>query len=600
MLDSPIAYLHSLANGINANDGTKNCAHCAIRLDEHIAAGRNLSLGPVPTGDAHLTMYPQFKQGNIIRSTSSDNRLINRAPNAEYIEICNLIEPDRKWIIDTSLSSNSKEIRFLKATTDNLKSLLTNLPRRGKDGTAYGLILLTLKDNRRSGHLINYYITKDNSIYFIDSQINELPEQVSQELNMTRYREEIFYLPSQPPEGFKIKRENIDIPIKQETALFEDKREKIALPQMPEFHSTTYLSNIKSKKISDKDAIEFFDFKNTSSLDNNDQNADKFTRLLEQSKGNLVSAKIWSELGICYAFGMGTDQDLNQARLCYTKALEMNEQFTPALRALSYFYLYLPNKDTNQAFNCIKKLTEIDENNAMAWYRLAQFYEGYFIGIRRNSKEAFKCYKKAVEMDDECAIAWGELGLCYNIGVGTKINKVEAQKCYEKQKVLKAKLPEFRPIPPLVKLETQSAPLVQPALTFRSPPVISTVGRLTSNSLVYFPPLNSMVGPGVHFNNAQASNVQPPLNRQPRIVSSYELLFGQLPPANPTIASQPVNLDPSLKTVSVAPNINNQSESKNEVFAVKAEVIKRKLSDEIIDEKSDNKEPTQASKKMRK
>lgn len=638
MLNSPIAYLHSLAKGINANDGTTNCAHCAIRLDEHIAAGKNLSLGPVPKTNAQLIMYPIFKHGSITRSTTSDHRLSNRVPHTEYIEICNLIDPDKKWIIDTTISSNNQEVRFLKATTENINSLLCNLPRRSKDGTAYGLILLTSKENRHSGHLINYYVTEDNNIYFIDAQIKEPEEQITQVLDMTLYREEIFYLPSPPPEGFKIKRENTEISIKQEATVLEDKREIIALPQIPKLPSANYLSNANSKKISSEEAIEFFDVQNTSSLVNHDENADKFTRLLHQSIGNSSSAEIWSELGMCYAFGLGTDQDLYQALSCYKRALEINEQFTPALKALSYFYLNGPNKNFTLAFNCIKKLTEIDENNAMAWYRLGKFYSGYFYGIRGNSKEAFNCFKKAVEIDDECIIGWSMLYMHYAIGMGTEKNLAEAEKCKQKERNLrdlKVNALGFKPILPFdTSLETGRASLPQilsitpsSAKAFNSPPVISTVSRLSSTlrpsatvmspppiiptvglnsqSIIHFNSPNSRVLPGPHFNHSQASNVQPPLNSKPPVVSSYELLF-----TNRTIPNQPVNLAPSLNSVSEKPNIDNQLEPKNDVLAFMADVIstfetnnmshKRQLSDEIINEKSDEKEPTQASKKMRK
>jgi hypothetical protein len=240
MLSSPFSYLGSLANGINAKKGTENCVHCALRLDKHLGAGENLAYGPVPKGKAHLYLNPLIEEGIIIRSTSTDGRLANNAaPNTDYIEICNLDDPKQKWIIDTTVTSNNEGVRLLKATSENIHSLLVDLPRRANDGTAYGLIVLTHKNDINDGHMINYYVSADNQVYFIDSQVHNVKDQVKQVLDFTHYRDEIFYLPSRPPEGLKIKIEHALLEIKEEVPqLIEEPFEIAGSDSEPELLAT--------------------------------------------------------------------------------------------------------------------------------------------------------------------------------------------------------------------------------------------------------------------------------------------------------------------------------------------------------------------------
>jgi hypothetical protein len=234
-MSSPSSYLRSLAEGINANNGTQNCVHCAFRLDEHIAAGMNLSKGAVPKEKAGLYFNPLFKEGKIIRSTSKDERLSNKAaPRAGYLEICDLNDPDHKWLIDTTVSLNNDEIRLLKVTRENLKSILIDLPRRDKDGTAYGLIVLTSKKDVSIGHMLNFYVTEKNEVYFIDSQVHNIKVQIRQDLNLTNFRDEIFYLPSHPPEGLKIKPEHILREIKEEPPHLIEEEFRLAASSEPE------------------------------------------------------------------------------------------------------------------------------------------------------------------------------------------------------------------------------------------------------------------------------------------------------------------------------------------------------------------------------
>ena len=52
--DAKAEKLKLLMRGINADNGTINCGHVSLRLDDYLLAGRNLGLPPVPITPASM------------------------------------------------------------------------------------------------------------------------------------------------------------------------------------------------------------------------------------------------------------------------------------------------------------------------------------------------------------------------------------------------------------------------------------------------------------------------------------------------------------------------------------------------------------------
>ncbi len=368
MLNNQQIMLQNLVSGINADQGTVNCAHCALRFDEHLAAGKNLNLGSVPTETASMYSHPLFKAGKIKRSTTKDKRLIARASPAlvGYREICSVDDPNPVYEIDLTPQNPSEEIRFVTANQDNIEKLLQLLPRRKKDGTAYGFILLTHEKNPEKGHIINFYVDDHDQVYFIDAQRKNPREQITQQLNMKGYRSEIFYLQSNPPEGF------IPIIKKEKNSYIKPEKENISM--------------LDSTKIT---VISPF-------VVHPDKAQENFNNLLKLTSGKSSNANSLVWLGYSYFNAIGTQSD------------------------------------HEKAFNCLKKAVDIDPQSVYAWNLLGEYYLRVHPEEKRNLEEAYKSFVKATVANDKATIPWRNLGLCYKMGLGTKTNPENAFKCYKK------------------------------------------------------------------------------------------------------------------------------------------------------------------------
>jgi hypothetical protein len=219
------AYFVAITKGINKKKGSNNCAHCALRTNEYLSSGFIPGQPAVPKGDAKLETKPIFKKTGensnnkseqkekeeLIRSFCEDKRLTDQCP--EYFNDGSVedISTDMT-VIDLEPGPLSKEsikrIRFLKADKDDLIEKLQQSPRRAKDGSAYGFIILTFLQNQKIGHFINYFITPNKDVFFLDAQQKNPASRVTTDMKFLEgYRPEIFFINAQPPEGFKIKEE---------------------------------------------------------------------------------------------------------------------------------------------------------------------------------------------------------------------------------------------------------------------------------------------------------------------------------------------------------------------------------------------------------
>ena len=74
--------LKALIQGINSRNGTINCARVALRLDEHLAVGKNLGLPSVSTLSGGLFTYPTYipatpaSKAMLIKRSKTDNPIL--------------------------------------------------------------------------------------------------------------------------------------------------------------------------------------------------------------------------------------------------------------------------------------------------------------------------------------------------------------------------------------------------------------------------------------------------------------------------------------------------------------------------------------------
>jgi hypothetical protein len=315
------------------------------------------------------------------------------------------------------------------------------LPRRKKDGSAYGFIILTHKDNYQRGHIMNYFVDNLNNVYFIDAQEQTLDKQIRPKLDLKGYRTEIFYLPSQPPEGYKIKNEKS----KTETVvtLSRESNEKA------EFNKLLTATKVKTPTI--KDLVELalcYTFE--IGIERNLNNAIGF--LKEALAINDKHAPAWLLIGGCYEL----QSDLTQARSAYEHATLADKDYIPGWVALGKSYQMSKDPhELNKAKDYFEIATKINKKinlteyssayllqfhareNILALHLLAQVY--------KNEKAfAFSCYQLAAEIGvqfveqygqinhliliNTIRQAWKYLSDCYRSGYGTT---PDAQKAIE-------------------------------------------------------------------------------------------------------------------------------------------------------------------------
>lgn len=192
-----------LMTGVNANHGTINCAHVALKVDELLNGRPQEELTPVPTTDGQLyTKLFKLKNGPILYSTTSDLRIIERHKG---VSIKYYLAEDNKMIFEIDFESLKGEIQLKHATPQTIIDQIKKLPRRRSDGSAQGFIFYTHERSipgsvLQTGHMANFFVDKLNEVYFLDAQPEDSALWVLPFPPQYGYRSEIFYINSLPTE----------------------------------------------------------------------------------------------------------------------------------------------------------------------------------------------------------------------------------------------------------------------------------------------------------------------------------------------------------------------------------------------------------------
>ena len=237
--------LKDLMRGINKRNGSVNCGHVALRLDDNLREGRVTSDKPVTTQNARIETLDHLNEnGETYRSEVSDKRFVERILKGRVVaeERYDLTEDNKTLIeldfdLDDIGTCEHVKIKLLKTDLQSINEQLQAMPRRKKDGSSYGFIVATHQNNKKSGHISNFFVDNQNHVYFLDAQPKEESEWVRTAFNIKGFENELFFINSKPPEGFLVKQENSptqDLKIKDELFTLSESNEPPALEHAKE------------------------------------------------------------------------------------------------------------------------------------------------------------------------------------------------------------------------------------------------------------------------------------------------------------------------------------------------------------------------------
>lgn len=149
-------------------------------------------------------------------------------PPSEFVETINLLESEKTLThIDLSQSSTKEEsLKYIASTLNTIAEDLKNLPgdaqSSGTDKTLTGLIYYYFHNNKMTGHLANFYRSKEGDVYFVDAQTEEIDDSAPQLYLDEPFADEVFYYALPPSSGYYIKKEPGLLKIKSESGIVHE------------------------------------------------------------------------------------------------------------------------------------------------------------------------------------------------------------------------------------------------------------------------------------------------------------------------------------------------------------------------------------------
>ncbi len=220
-----VEYFYQITENINSRRGAVNCYYCALKTNEYLANG--FTQGEAPVTKEPIKYFLTHERRRHLQFYCENQSLVSICPidraNHDVVEDLTL---ENKEVIEVDLTEEKQgalRVKFLKTTASQLLDRLKEMPKRQKDGTSYGFLYLK-HINGSVGHIMNYFVTPDNDVIFIDAQYHQHHHRKHRrvitnltELLLNRYRDNVAYINALPPEGFAIKKEaGVDIHVPDE------------------------------------------------------------------------------------------------------------------------------------------------------------------------------------------------------------------------------------------------------------------------------------------------------------------------------------------------------------------------------------------------
>ncbi len=428
-----VEQLTELMTPINANKGSNNCGHVALRLNSYLAdldglalkkqQGISFNIPPIPTSNADQLFHFHYPSKTRIESMTTNNSALVTRCTFDKVKISELIDltqdVGRNAIqMEIIEETENKSLTLKHATTDTIVAELRALRRRASDNTAFGFLVLARPISFQL-HIINFFVDKDNQVYFLDAQ----PDPVYvKDVLLSGYIKDIFYASSVPapiltnnPSTASIGRQDspINTKIKQEDMMFEPPSlEKIREDIKPSSESSILSATEKVAK-------DWFDLALTTT---------EIKQRVEyvQKSAALGYAKAQAELGSCYAKGLGVPKDPVKAFQNYDLSAKQNH-------ALGQFGLgECYRLGIGVAVDPVKAFQNYDlsakQNHAGGYCGLGKCYR-HGIGVAVDPVKAFQNYDLLAKQNH--ALGQFGLGECYRFGIGVAVDPVKAFQNYE-------------------------------------------------------------------------------------------------------------------------------------------------------------------------
>lgn len=350
------AQLRRIMRPINANGGTENCGHVALRLNQYLSNLSTLLLKPEP--ELHLESVP--------------------TTNA------NLVFQDG-YLMD--MEANTEKLKCNDASYRTIAGALSLLPR-GPENRVYGFLITTWTiQGQIQGHISNFLVDEHDEVYFLDAQTLDAqtdPVYIGK-APLPGFNDDLYYMSSLAKSRMHLNPSSTILPkIKKELL---DGEGGIVLRESDLNDIQVY--KLYQEKIA-KRTLSTAEFECIAKL-----------ALNEQSPAEMNNLGAQVLYGYCSQVGLHINQDVTRAVEYYKKAAK--QHYAPAQTCFGFCYMRGIGvaRDLKLAREWFEKAAQ--QNYATAQYNLGFFYQDG-IGGARDLKLAVEWFERAARQNYSLAI----------------------------------------------------------------------------------------------------------------------------------------------------------------------------------------------------